>query len=68
MLKLAERLTPSWMRLAGTWEGQSLPHRSWGYPENVMYEAVDNGVAQPRPDLVYTQGYIRRRVSSSLPG
>lgn len=68
VLKVAGPLTPSWMSLAGSWEGQSLPYRSWGYPASVMYEIVDNGLARPRPDLVYTQGYIRRRVSSPLPG
>lgn len=68
VLKIKEPLTPSWMSLAGTWEGQSLTYRSWGYPDNLMYEIVDNGMARPRPDLIYTQGYIRRRVSWSLPG
>jgi hypothetical protein len=66
VLKVVEPLTPSRISVAGAWEGQSLPYRSWGYPESVMYEIVDNGVARPRPDLVYTQGYIRRRVSWSL--
>lgn len=68
MLKVAGPLTPSWMSLAGRWEGQSLPYCSWGYPASVMYEIVDNDLARPRPDLVYTQGYIRRNVSWPLPG
>lgn len=34
----------------------------WGYPEDVMYEVVAEGLAKPRPSLVYVAGYIRRRM------
>jgi hypothetical protein len=39
-----------------------------GYPENLLYEVVEADAVIPRPDLIYTQGYIRRRISSELPG
>jgi len=68
ILRLVSPLWPSWMRLAGTFETQALSYRSWGYPENVFHEVVSDGIALPRPDLIYTQGYVRRRLSTTLPG
>lgn len=68
VLQFESRLWPSWLRLSGTTEHQSLPYRSWGYPENLLYEVVQANRVDPRPDLVYTQGYIRRRISAQLPG
>lgn len=42
----------------------------WGYPVDVQYEVPnEHGVALPRPDLVYVEGYVRRRLSNiDLPG
>jgi hypothetical protein len=35
----------------------------------MLLEIVEEGHARPRPDLVYTQGYIRRRISDiPIPG
>jgi len=68
ILRLGSPLWPSWMQLAGTFETQTLSYRSWGYPENVLHEVVTNGLALPRPDLIYTQGYVRRRLSMTVPG
>jgi hypothetical protein len=38
----------------------------WGYPEAVLYDRADAGGASP--DLVYSEGHIRRRITRDLPG
>jgi hypothetical protein len=63
VMKLQEPIGASWLQLAGTWQGQTAPYRQFGYPTDVLFEVVEDGHARPRPDLVYTQGYIRRRIS-----
>jgi hypothetical protein len=41
-----------------------MPYMLWGYPKDVQYETTnDRGLALPRPDLVYAEGYVRRRLS-----
>jgi hypothetical protein len=49
-----------------TQENASLGYTLWGYPEAILYETEVDGRAVPRPDLVYSQGYIRRRISRPL--
>ena len=44
---------------AGTWEGASCSFMGWGYPRDVVVE----GNVRPRPDLLYLEGYVRRRIS-----
>jgi hypothetical protein len=46
-----------------TQEFASLAYTLWGYPEAILYETELDGNAVPRPDLVYSAGYIRRRIS-----
>lgn len=48
----------------------SMAYMLWGYPTDVLYEAPNqDGLALQRPDLVYAQGYVRRRLSDiDLPG
>ncbi|MBB4855247.1 hypothetical protein HNP40_002648 [Mycobacteroides chelonae] len=38
----------------------------WGYPEDIQHEKMGEGGGL-RPDLVYSEGHIRRRISGSLP-
>lgn len=38
----------------------------WGYPEAVLYDRADIGGASP--DLVYSEGHIRRRITHNMPG
>ncbi|MDP8961274.1 MAG: hypothetical protein M3N32_06650, partial [Actinomycetota bacterium] len=40
----------------------SFPYCMWGYPNDVMHEVVEGGISIPRPDLVFTAGYVRRRL------
>ncbi len=38
----------------------------WGFPEDTVFELVDeaSGTAHPLPELVYTEGHVRRRVAN----
>jgi len=49
----------------------SAPYMQWSYPQDVAYELVLEQQAFFRPDLVYLEGYVRRRmtdISLPLPG
>lgn len=59
----------SWMQPCARWDGSSREYSLWGYPEDVYYEVTVDGIARGRPDLVYSRGHIRRRLSNiPLPG
>ncbi|MBT9161107.1 MAG: hypothetical protein DDT27_01383 [Dehalococcoidia bacterium] len=58
----------SFFRLAGTNENSSARYRLFGYPDDATYELVDSGQVTPRPDLVYNEGYFRRRFTGRLLG
>ncbi|MBW3662696.1 MAG: serine protease [Actinobacteria bacterium] len=45
------------------WQGSAMPYTMWGYPMDAQYDIVVDGLAHPRPDLVFTAGHVRRRVS-----
>lgn len=49
-------------------EYASMSYMLWGYPEAVLYESVVDGIALQRPDLIYSEGHVRRRISDSVPG
>ncbi|MFF8644394.1 trypsin-like peptidase domain-containing protein [Streptomyces sp. NPDC015345] len=49
-------------------EYASMSYMLWGYPEAVLYESVVDGIALQRPDLIYSEGHVRRRISDSIPG
>lgn len=53
----------SMVRWSTDWVGSSLPYHLWGYPEDAAYELVEGDQAVLRPDLVYSEGHIRRRLS-----
>lgn len=57
----------SFFRLSNTWEGSSMKYRMFGYPADVTYEIVSNDRALLRPDLIYAEGYIRRRTNHKIP-
>ena len=52
------------MSVTGDWSGSSQHYHTWGYPGDIMHEVVTNGIATPRPDLVYAEGYVRRRMTN----
>jgi hypothetical protein len=58
----------SFFRLSNSHENASGKYRLFGYPDDTTYELTDNNRVLLRPDLVYNEGYIRRRYSGALPG
>lgn len=69
ILQLSEALPPLQVSQRKVHQGAS--YGQMGYPENVLHEVVpeDGSPALIRPDLVYFQGYVRRRLSGiSIPG
>ena len=71
------------VKLAGNWhsmievepsvEHSSCRYQLWGYPETVAHEIrrtatnQEDAASLVRPDLIYNEGYIRRRISEQLP-
>jgi len=53
----------SFLRPSSAPQYASLNYSLWGYPADVLYEVVHGGFASPRPDLVYSEGHVRRRMS-----
>lgn len=48
-------------------EHSSCPCHLWGYASDIQHEFAVDGIMKPRPELVYEQGYVRRRLSLPLP-
>ena len=48
-------------------ETQSLEYKQFTYPDDMMYELEELGRATGRPDMIYLQGYIRRRTNHPIP-
>jgi hypothetical protein len=57
----------SFLRLSNSIEHASCRYRLFGYPGDAAYERVQQGRAVLRPDLIYNEGYIRRRISEEIP-
>ncbi|MFD7012495.1 serine protease [Rhodococcus jostii] len=56
----------SWSSIAtltNEWHGSSLHYHTWGYPEDAAYEVVERDAMTVRPDLVYSEGHVRRRLT-----
>lgn len=53
--------------LRNGWAGATTRYRCFGYPDDATFELNQNRSVLVRPDLVYTEGYIRRRFPHSLP-
>ncbi|MCR4316262.1 MAG: serine protease [Planctomycetes bacterium] len=51
-------------QMRNQWEGSSRKYQMFGYPDDVARELInyDTSTAMLRPDLVYVEGYIRRRL------
>lgn len=59
---------PSWLVISHTPENQSCTYDAWGYPIVIAELSSKYEMhGKDSPDLVYTSGYIRRRVSHELP-
>jgi hypothetical protein len=68
IVKLEGIARPSWLTIGGTSENQSCKYDAWGYPIVVAEQAAkyEEG-GKDRPELIYTSGYVRRRISRPLP-
>ncbi|MCP1289790.1 serine protease [Chromobacterium sp. S0633] len=67
LIKLAGSSWRSFFRLSNTEEHASCKYRLFGYPDDTTQEMVQGGRVAIRPDLVYNEGYIRRRYNGKLP-
>jgi hypothetical protein len=68
VVKLEQAPWPSWLTISATSEHQACEYHAWGYPISIAESAAkyeEHGLE--RPDLVFTQGYVRRRISTPLP-
>jgi V8-like Glu-specific endopeptidase len=67
IIKLVDFKRKSFLRITDSIENASAEYNCWGYPHEVANELkkLDENAAQ-RPDLIYTQGYVRRRISNEL--
>lgn len=54
-------------RLKNGWAGATTRYRCFGYPDDATFELNYNRSVLVRPDLVYTEGYVRRRFPHALP-
>lgn len=57
----------SFFRLSNSIEHASCKYRLWGYPDDTTFELMEGNQVLIRPDLVYNEGYIRRRYTGKLP-
>jgi hypothetical protein len=68
VLKLAFSAWGSWLVISSGSVHQTAEYDSWGYPISIAELAARYEEEQLlRPDLVYTRGYVRRRISQPLP-
>ncbi len=54
-------------RVVGSRENSGLRYMQFAYPEEMMFELPHDGRTDGRPDLVYLEGYIRRRTNHQIP-
>ena len=67
ILKLDTNSLKSIFCLNNAFETQSRDYKQFAYPDDMMYELNDAGKAMGRPDMIYLQGYIRRRTNHQIP-
>jgi hypothetical protein len=67
LIKIDGTSWKSFFRLSNSSEHASSKYRMWGYPDDATFEIVAGNQAIPPPDLVYNEGYIRRRYTGALP-
>jgi len=67
LVKLDGAPWKSFFRLSNSVEHASCKYRLWGYPNDTTFELMVSNQAVVRPDLIYNEGYIRRRFTGELP-
>lgn len=66
ILKLDHSTLKSWFVLESQNDFASCKYGLWGYPDEVAREVVLNSRVMTNPELIYNEGYIRRRVSHNF--
>ena len=65
------RLTPgpwqSIFQLSNSFENSGCKYHLFAYPDDTTFELIMDNQVVARPDLIYNEGYIRRRFSGTLP-
>lgn len=59
-----------WFTLSAEEQYASGDYSAWGYPEDIFHDRMDvasDGRVKPLPDIIYSAGHIRRRVSYPIP-
>lgn len=67
LVQLAGGPWRSFFQLSNSTEQASCRYRLFGYPDDTSYELTHGVQVAVRPDLVYNEGYVRRRFTGSLP-
>lgn len=67
LIKIAYSPLKSFFCFNNAFETQSQEYKQFAYPDDMMYELEDFGKATGRPDMIYLQGYIRRRTNHPIP-
>ena len=68
VIRLEKAPRPSWMTIGALNQHQSCEYHAWGYPIAVAEMGMKYNEDQLQtPDLVFTSGYVRRRISRELP-
>jgi len=67
VIQLASITCPSWMVISSSSEHQACNDHSWGYPIAVAESGKRYEDGLQTPDLVFTTGYVRRKISKELP-
>lgn len=66
LLRIEDPWHGSWRSIFGLpnrHEGSSMTYFLFGYPDSAMREIVEDGMARMRPDLIYSEGHVRRRMT-----
>ena len=63
ILKLSDIDYGSFMKVSDRSEHSSFTYMQWSYPDEIVQELVENNKVLMRPDLVYLEGYVRRRIT-----
>jgi len=68
IIKIDQDNLKTWLRLSDFPHNASAPYIGWGYPKETAEElSLIKENAKLRPDLIYTEGYIRRTINTHLP-
>ncbi len=66
VIRIAGDFWKSFFRISCNQDHSGMRYRMLGYPEDALREIVKGDRAIQRPDLVYTEGYVRRRTNHEI--